>query len=99
MESLPSNRATLSGIAFETDDLVLLQAWADVHGMRMVIELDHCVDGHEYEEIVIIYAKTGRRRCWNLWRSWEDVVVQPIIGRSMRFGSVTDAITALLSID
>jgi hypothetical protein len=94
----PNDRATLVGIAFETDDLVLLQAWADVHGMRMVVELDHCVDGREYEEIVVIYAKSGRLRRWNLWRSSDAVVVQPIIGRSLCFASVTDAIKALLSI-
>jgi hypothetical protein len=86
------------GIAFDTDDLALLQAWSDIHGMRMVVELDHCVDGREYEEIVVIYAKSGRFRRWNLSRSWDGVVVQPIIGRSMRFASVTDAVKALLSI-
>jgi len=93
-----NGRATLVGIAFDTDDLALVQAWADVHGMRMAVELDHCVDGREYEEIVVIYSKSSRLRRWNLWRSWEGVVVQPFIGRSMRFASVTDAIEALLSI-
>jgi hypothetical protein len=54
----PSNRATaLVGVAFEIADLVLLQAWADLHGRRMIVELDHCVDGHEYEEIVAIRTK------------------------------------------
>jgi hypothetical protein len=43
----PSNRAALVGIAFETAELVLLQAWADLYGMRMVIELDQSVDGRE----------------------------------------------------
>ena len=91
MKSQPNDRATLVGIAFDTDDLALLQAWADIHGMRMAVELDHCVDGREYEEIVVIYAKSSRHRRWNLWRSWDGVVVQPFIGRSMRFASVTDA--------
>ena len=53
--------------------------------MRMIVELDHCVDGHEYEEIVAIYAKGTEVRRWNLWRSWDEVIVQPLIGRSMRF--------------
>ena len=95
----PGNRATLVGIAFDTADLVLLQAWAGLHEMRMVIELDQCVDDHEYEEIVVIYVKSNRLRRWNLWRSWDGVVVQPIIGRSMRFHSVAAAIEAMSSVD
>ena len=99
MDRQPGNRATLVGIAFDTADLVLLQAWALLREMRMAVELDHCVDGHEYEEIVVIYAKPSGLRRWNLWRSWDGVVVQPIIGRSMRFGSVTAAIKAMLALD
>jgi len=70
----PNNQLDLVGIAFEPADLVLLQAWADVHGMRMAIELDQSVDGHEYEEIVAIYSKdSGRRRC-SLWRSRTELL-------------------------
>ena len=58
LDTNPSNRAAaLVGVAFEIADLLLLQAWAGFHGMQMIVELDHCVDGHEYEEIVAIYAK------------------------------------------
>jgi hypothetical protein len=64
----------------------------------MVVELDQCVDDHEYEEIIVIYPKSGRLRRWNLWRSRDGVVVQPFIGRSMGFGSVTEAAEALFSI-
>jgi hypothetical protein len=94
-----SERPTLAGIAFETTDLVLLQAWADLYGMRMVIELDQSVDGREYEEIVAIYSKDSGRRRWSLWRAPDRVVVQPIIGRSVRFSTVTDAAEALWSIE
>jgi len=93
-----SKRPALAGIAFETTDLVLLQAWADLYGMRMVIELDQSVDGREYEEIVAIYSRDSGRRRWSLWRSPDEVVVQPIIGRSVRFSTVTDAAEALWSI-
>jgi hypothetical protein len=93
-----SERPALAGIAFETTDLVLLQAWADLYGMRMVIELDQSVDGREYEEIVAIYSRDSGRRRWSLWRSPDEVVVQPIIGRSVRFSTVTDAAEALWSI-
>ena len=98
MNTNPSDRAAaLVGVAFEIADLVLLQAWADLHGMRMIVELDHCVDGHEYEEIVAIYAKGTEHRRWNLWRSWDEVIVQPLIGRSMHFSSVSEATEALSS--
>jgi hypothetical protein len=98
LEMRPSNRANLVGIAFEIADLVLLQDWADLHGMRMVIELDQCVDDHEYEEIVAIYGKSSGFRRWNFWRSWDGVIAQPIIGSTMRFVSVSDAVRALSSI-
>ena len=98
MDTNPSNRAAaLVGVAFEIADLLLLQAWAGFHGMRMIVELDHCVDGHEYEEIVAIYAKGTEVRRWNLWRSWDEVIVQPLIGRSMHFFSVAEATDALSS--
>jgi hypothetical protein len=57
----------------------------------MVVELDQSLDGCEYEEIVAIYSKDSGRRRWILWRSWDGVVVQPIIGRSACFSTVTDA--------
>ena len=41
-----------TGLAFEIADLMLLQGWADFHGVQMVVELDHCVEGEEYEEVV-----------------------------------------------
>jgi hypothetical protein len=65
--------------------------------MRMAVELDQSVDGHEYEEIVAIYSKDSGRRRWSLWRSSDGVVVQPIIGRSVCFSTVTEAAEALWS--
>jgi len=85
-----------TGLAFEIGDLVLLKGWADFHGLQMVVELDHCVEGDEYEEVVAFYANKSRLRRWILWRSAEAVVVQPLIGRSMRFGCVADAIESLV---
>ena len=37
------------GLAFEIADLMLLQGWAKFHDIRMVVELDHWVEGEEYE--------------------------------------------------
>ena len=47
------------GLAFEIADLMLLQGWADFHDVQMVVELDHCVEGEEYEEVVAFYAATA----------------------------------------
>jgi hypothetical protein len=91
-------RPALVGFAFDVADLVLLQAWADLYGMRMVVELDQSVDGREHEEIVAIYSKDSGRRRWSLWRSSDGVVVQPIIGRSVHFSTVTDAAQTLWSL-
>jgi hypothetical protein len=84
------------GLAFEIADLMLLQGWADFHDMQMVIELDHCVEGEEYEEVVTFYAKNSQLRRWILWRTAKEIVVQPLIGRSCRFGSVVDALERLI---
>ena len=55
--------------------------------MQMVVELDHWVEGEEYEEVVAFYTKDNRLRRWILWRRHSEIVVQPLIGRSCRFGT------------
>lgn len=89
-------KAAPVGLAFEVADLNLLQGWAAFHGLRLVVELDHCIAGREYEEIVVIYAKDNRLRRWHLWRSQAEFILQPLIGRSSHFFSVADAIEAML---
>ena len=84
-----------TGIAFEITDLMLLQGWADLHNVQMVVELDHCVEGEEYEEVVAFYAKRSPLRRWILWRAPCEIVVQPLLGRSRRFATVTDALASL----
>jgi hypothetical protein len=83
------------GLAFEISDLLLLQGWAKFHDVRMVVELDHWVEGEEYEEVVAFYAKDSSLRRWILWRSASDIVVQLLIGRTCRFASVADALDGL----
>jgi hypothetical protein len=85
-----------TGFAFEIADLMLLQGWAEFHDVQMVVELDHCVEGEEYEEVVAFYAKGSAIRRWILWRGSCDVVVQPLIGRGCRFGTVADALESLI---
>ncbi len=87
---------TPTGLAFEIADLMLLQGWADFHDVQMVVELDHCVEGEEYEEVVAFYAPDSQLRRWMIWRAANEVVVQPLIGRSCRFGNVADALETLV---
>jgi hypothetical protein len=74
---------------------MLLQGWAEFHEVQMVVELDHCVEGEEYEEVVAFYAKDSQLRRWILWRGSSEIVVQPLIGRSCRFGTVSEALEGL----
>jgi len=84
------------GFAFEIADLMLLQGWADFHDMQMVVELDHCVEGEEYEEVIAFYARDSHLRRWIIWRASSEIVVQPLIGRSCRYATVVDALESLL---
>jgi hypothetical protein len=45
---------------------------------------------------VAFYAKDSAIRRWILWRGACDVVVQPLIGRGRRFGTVADALESLI---
>ncbi len=85
-----------TGLAFEIPELMLLQGWADFHDIQMTVELDHCVEGDEYEEVVAFYARDSQLRRWILWRAANGIVVQPLIGRSCRFGTVADALESLV---
>ena len=50
------SRTAPTGLAFEIADLMLLQGWADFHEVQMIVELDHCVEGEEYEEVIAFYT-------------------------------------------
>lgn len=84
------------GLAFEIPDLMLLQGWAEFHDVQMVVELDHCVEGEEYEEVVAFYASASQLRRWLMWRDASEIVVQPLLGRACRFASVADALESLI---
>jgi hypothetical protein len=87
-----------TGFAFEIADLMLLQGWAEFHDVQMVVELDHCVEGEEYEEVVAFYGNESAIRRWILWRSASEIVVQPLIGRGSRFKTVADALDSLMPV-
>jgi len=84
------------GLAFEIPDLMLLQGWAEFHNVQMIVELDHCVEGEEYEEVVAFYSPDSRLRRWIMWRAATEVVVQPLIGRGCRFATVAEALESLI---
>ena len=86
--------AVPAGLAFEIADLILLQSWAEFHELRMVVELDHRGADGEYEEMVAIYAKDSHALRWLLWRT-DEIVLQPLIGRTIHCPSVADAIEVL----
>ena len=68
----------------------------EFHDVQMVVELDHCVEGEEYEEVIAFYAQDSQLRRWILWRAADGVIVQPLIGRSCRFNTVVDALETLV---
>ena len=96
MEMLRTIPTPPTGLSFDISDLILLQGWAEFHDVRMVVELDHWVEGDEYEEVVGFYTKDSPLRRWILWRSSSEVIVQPLIGRGRHFGSVADALESMI---
>jgi hypothetical protein len=70
----------------------MAQAWADYHGLRMVIELDSHTETEEYEEMLAFYPPNSAFRRWMMWRAESGIVVQPMMGRTRRFARMADAL-------
>src|SRR6185437_16856422 len=85
-----------TGISFELSDLALVQGWAEFHDLRMVVELDYCAEGEEYEEVLAFYPRDSAFRRWMVWRGPRGIVVQPMMGRASRFTSVAEALDRLI---
>src|SRR5947209_19605573 len=85
----------LYGLSFGIADLTLLGAWALAHGLQMKVQLDHGVEGEEYEEVLAFSGQDGRVRQWLMWRNPDFVFVQPLIGRPLRYACVAEALEAL----
>ena len=83
------------GYAFPIAELQAIQRWADRHGVCLTIELDRCLDGEEYEEVLALLGPKGPRQRWNLWRSAEHLVVEPAIGPTVRYARLADVLVAL----
>jgi hypothetical protein len=83
------------GLSFSIAELTLVEAWAEAQGLRMVVRLDHGSETEEYEEVIAFRTTWGRPRRTILWRDYEAVYVQPLIGRTRRYRTVAEAIAAL----
>lgn len=85
-----------TGLSFDVSDLMLAQAWADFHELRLQVDLDVFAGGDEYEEMLGVFGRlTGFRR-WSVWRSCDGIVAQPMVGRPMLFDTLSEALEVLI---
>lgn len=96
MQLRPTTPKPPAGFSFDLPDLLMLQAWADFHDLRMAIELDVCAEGDEYEELVGLYDRTDTLCRWTMWRSGDGFVVQPTQARVMLFDRMADVLELLI---
>ncbi len=91
--------SAIKGFSFRIADLMLIMAWSEALGMRMVVRLDHGTGTEDYEEVLALHsAETDACHCV-IWNEIDSVVVQPLIGRSRRYASVVDALEALEALE
>lgn len=94
--SVPAAAAPMpKGLSFEIADLLMLQGWAESHDMRLVVELDHQIEGDEYEEVLAFYPTDSSLRCWFIWRSIDHFVLVPMNGPAWRCVRLPDLMTEL----
>jgi hypothetical protein len=86
----------LDGVAFEVPDLLLAQAWAAFHGLRMTIELESRDGRNPAEEVLAFHAETDTMARWLIWCDAETIVVQPATGTEIRFETLADALECLM---
>jgi hypothetical protein len=87
----------LKGLSFSIAELVLIGSWAGANGLRMVVRLDHGSDAEEYEEVLALHLGDSPLCRWIMWRDAKNVIIQPLIGRTQRHGSVAEAFEAMVS--
>jgi hypothetical protein len=73
----------------------MLRIWAEHHGFMIAVELDYCIDGEDYEEVVTFHSLGNDARKMIVWKTPGQIVVQPLIGRPRRFLSVSEALESL----
>jgi hypothetical protein len=87
-----------TGLSFDVPDLLMMQGWSDFHDLRMTVELDFHVEDEEYEELLGIYDGNRPFRRWMIWRSCDGIVVQPAMGRTMLFDTMSDVLEILIPV-
>lgn len=85
----------LRGVSFSIADLLLVRAWSEAYGVHMAVRLDHGSETEEYEEVLAFHPERGGPCRWMIWRDLEAVFLQPLPGRTRRYGCVADAMDAL----
>lgn len=80
--------------AFSIPDLMLLEAWSEFHGMRMEVDLGHCMDGAECDEIIVL-SESYSPLHWMLWRSADQIVVQSMLGAERRSDTISEALDSI----
>ncbi len=87
---------TPTGLSFEIPDLLMAQAWADYHNLRMTIDLDAASERDEFEELVRLSYGASAHPRWTIWRSADGIIVQPTMGRTMMFDRMSVALEVLI---
>lgn len=72
------------GQSFTVPELMIMSAWAEYYGLRLVIELDTCVDDAEYEEVAAFYSPGLQIRRWSMWRSEDGLVLERLNAPAIR---------------
>ncbi|HET6182913.1 MAG TPA: hypothetical protein VFA03_04895 [Acetobacteraceae bacterium] len=86
----------VAGISFSVPELMIMAGWAEYHGLRMVIELDTCVDGAAYEEVAAFYSPGLRLRRWSIWREPQAVVLERMSGPAVRAGGIEEILEQII---
>jgi hypothetical protein len=87
----------LKGLSFSVAELILVKSWSEANGLRMDVRLDHGSDVEDYEEVLAFHLGDSPLCHWMMWRSARSVFIQPLIGRTQRYGSAAEAFEAMAS--
>jgi hypothetical protein len=84
------------GLAFDISDHVRAGRWAAANNFRLKVDIGYGVEEEEYEEVLLFYAaEADRRLCCVMWRQPDCIVVQPVVGRALRYRSVRSALDGM----
>ena len=61
------------GRSFEIETLIQVRAWAERRGLHMVVELDHTLQGEEYEEVLSLVPQGRRRSRILVWQDQQGI--------------------------